>query len=86
MGNLATGMELARREMEKIKNLALTESQVEAIGDIKYPPLSMNDAVWFVERDIEPDTDPLKIWVKVYLEGEFDKPLCELVTLFEDRI
>ena len=85
LGNLVTAMGLARQEMEKIKNLALTEKQIETIGDIHYPATIVNDTSWYVERDIKSGTDPLEIRVKVYPEKEFDKPMVELVTLFEDR-
>ena len=85
LGNLVTAMALARQEIEKVKNLALTEKQIETIGDIHYPAIIMNETSCYVERNIKPGTDPLEIRVRVYRENEFDKPMVELVTLFEDR-
>lgn len=85
LGNLVTAMALARQEIEKVKNLALTEKQIETIGDIHYPAIIMNGTSCYVERNIKPGTDPLEIRVRVYRENEFDKPMVELVTLFEDR-
>ena len=86
LGNLVTAMGLGRQEIERIKNLALTEEQIKAIGDIHYPKIMMNDASWYVERHIREDADPLEIRVKIYLENEFEEPIVELVTLFEDRL
>ena len=84
LGNLVTAMGLARQEMEKTKNLAFTEKQIEDMGDIRHPEIIMNDISWHVERDIIDGTDPLEVRVRVYREGGFDKPMVELVTLFED--
>lgn len=84
-GNMVTAMGLARQEMEKIRSLAFTEKQLEAMGDILYPGIIMNEASWYVERGIRPGTDPLEVRVKVYLENDFSKPMVELVTLLEDR-
>ena len=84
LGDLITSLGLARQEMEKIKNLALTEKQIIEKGDIIYPKVEMNNVYWIIERDIEEDSDPLKVVVRVSLENELEKPMAELVTLVED--
>jgi len=78
-----TALNLARMEMEKIKNLNFTVEQFKLQGNSKYS-INLNKVNWLVERDIFKNTDPLEVRVKVYREEEPAKPKITLVTLIED--
>jgi len=87
--DLITATNLAKWEMERTKNLNVTNAQLEEIGDGIYPaseeePLEMNNAKWRIVRDIMENSDPLEVRVSVYREGESPQSVVTLVTLIED--
>jgi len=87
--DLITATNLAKWEMERVKNLALTKQQLRKAGDSIYPgagqePLEMNHMKWRIERKIIPEKDPLEVRVSAYHDGEPANPLVTLVTLIED--
>lgn len=89
--DLITAINLAKWEMERTKNLNVTNAQLKKIGDGIYPaqeeePLEMNNAKWRIARDIMENSNPLEVRVHVYHDGEPDKPIITLVTLIEDMI
>ncbi len=86
---LITATNLAKWEMERIKNLKFTKEQLKKIGNSLYPaegeePLKMNNLKWRVERKIIMESNPLEVRVLVYPDGQPAKPLVTLVTLIED--
>jgi len=89
-GDRLTALNLAREEMEKIKNLNLTESQIAALGSLtippeKSPPIFRNKANWRIKRILKKDSDPLEVRVEVFREsGAGSKKMVELSTLIED--
>ena len=90
-GEMITAVNLARWEMEQVRNLNFTKEQLRKQGDIWIPPVSeepleINNAKWRVLRRIKPDSDPLEVNVEVFLAGELNKPVASLVTLFEDNL
>lgn len=90
-GEGITAVNLARWEMEQVKNLNLTKAGFKKIGDLWTPkleeaPLEMNQAKWRVLRRIIPDTDPLEIRVEVYRNDNLNKPVATVTTLVEDSI
>ncbi len=90
-GDLITATNLARLEMEKIKNLNLTMKQLKLRGDQWIPPLEespleFNQSKWRVWTHIDPDTDPLIVAVHVYSSADTRKPVASVVTLIEDSI
>ena len=88
--NYITATNLAKWQMEKTRNLTLSKKDLIKMGSDIYPPmieepLRMNNSQWRIHREFVPDTDPLEVRVSVYQGSEIEgKPLCELVTLFED--
>ena len=87
--DLSTAVNLGREEMEKIKNLNLTEAQLAARGSrfypsIEEPPLTLNNQDWRIKRVIIQDSDPLEARVYVFNAGNMEKPVALLVTLMED--
>jgi prepilin-type N-terminal cleavage/methylation domain-containing protein len=52
--DLRTALDLAREEVEKVKNLALTESQLKALGNAISPPIRLNQRVWYAVRVMDP--------------------------------
>ncbi|MEA3328658.1 MAG: type II secretion system protein [Candidatus Omnitrophota bacterium] len=87
--DLATALDLAREEMEKMKNLNYSEAQLAAVGNVFYPPaekppLTLNKQDWRVERIIIPGSDPLEVHVRVFKTDNMKKPVARLVTLIED--
>ena len=79
--DLRTALDLAREEVEKAKNLALTEEQIKHIGTIVSPPLQLNRAVWYTVRLVNPTTSPLELQVLVYRNDLYSAPYVSLVTI-----
>ena len=87
--DLITATNLAKWQMERIKNLNVTEEQLRGMGDEIYPtpeaePLEMNSSKWRIKREIIAESDPLEVRVSVYHDQQMDKPIVRLVTLIED--
>ena len=95
VGDVDTARYLVQSGVERMKNLALTKSQLKNLGDVWYPklnqpPLLINNQTWRVLRSIKKGTDPLEVHIKVY-ESPAAKdrtptgePLVDVVTLVED--
>lgn len=86
-----TAMNLAQSEMERTINLNMTKAQIKKIGTQIFPPLDkpafeINHGKWRVQREVEEDSDPLQIRVKVFRDGQPEKVLITLVTLIEDMM
>jgi prepilin-type N-terminal cleavage/methylation domain-containing protein len=89
--DLITATNLGQSEMEKTINLNLTKTQLQEMGSILIPPaneepLKLNKSLWRVRREVIEGSDPLEVRIHVLREGEPEKPLVELVTLFEDMM
>ncbi len=78
---LRMGLDLAREEIEKVKNLALTEDQLKSIGNIVSPPVFLNKTVWFTVRLVDPDASPLKVTVFVFRDSLNTRPVVSLITI-----
>lgn len=89
-GQTITALNLAKWQVERVKNLNYTISQLKEIGDtyfppLEEPPLDLNGQKWRAFTDIDPDSNPLKVKVMVFFNEKLnDKPLVELVTLLAD--
>ncbi|MBL7069455.1 MAG: prepilin-type N-terminal cleavage/methylation domain-containing protein [Candidatus Omnitrophica bacterium] len=86
---LITAANLAKWEMERIKNLNLTEKGLGELGSAIYPPagkepLELNNVKWRIEKEIIKDSDPLEVRVHVFRDGEPTARIVTLVTLIED--
>ncbi len=87
---LVVALNLAREEMEKIKNLNYTEERLRQIGNITYPPseekpLKLSGMNWRVVRRIRRNSDPLELTIVVYkVDRGKEETIAELVTLIED--
>lgn len=78
-GGLTTARYLAQEGMERLKNLGLTQAQVEEAGDV----IEVNEKKWRVARRVMRGSDPLEVRIQVYLEKD-PKPLVEITSLLED--
>ena len=79
--DLRTALDLAREEVEKIKNLALTEEQIKQLGNIISPPIWLNQGAWYTVRLVNPTASPLEIQVLVYRDQLAATPVVSLVTI-----
>ena len=79
--DLRTGLDLAREEIEKVKNLALTEEQIKRLGNVISPPLQLNQGVWYTVRLVNPSASPLELQVLVYRHELAGSPMVSLVTI-----
>jgi len=79
--DLRTALDLAREEVEKIKNLALTEEQIKELGNIISPPIWLNQGAWYTVRLVNPTASPLEIQVLVYRDQLAAAPVVSLVTI-----
>lgn len=90
-GDQITAVNLARWEMERIRNLNATKSQLKEIGSVwtpklEEPPLKINNAKWRILRQVKAETDPLEVTVNVFLLDNLKKPIVSVATLIEDNI
>lgn len=88
-GDKLTALNLAREEIEKVKNLNFTEEQLFVLGSIvtppkNEPPVRRNRAEWRIERVLKDGSDPLEVRVIVWREGKVPQKILELATLIED--
>lgn len=79
--DLRTALDLAREEVEKVKNLALTENQLKQLGNAISPPIRLNQRVWYAVRVVDPVASPLEIQVYVFRERLTDPPIVSLATI-----
>ena len=89
-GETITALNLAKWQMERVKNLNYDTQQFKEIGStyfppLEEPPLELNGRKWRIYTDIDSASEPLKIKVSVFVDGKLSgKPVVELVTLLED--
>ncbi len=86
-----TAINLAQSEMERTINMNRTKAQLKKEGTKVFPPLdeppyAINKGFWRVQREVIEDSDPLEVRVRVFKEGEPERALVTLVTLFEDMM
>ena len=87
--DIMTALMVGRINMESLKNLNFTKSQILEIGRIYNPPLEepaleLNKMKWRALREPIKGTDPLEIHIKVFKADKLDKSVLEFVTLYED--
>ena len=80
VGDMRIAVDLAREEMEKIKNQSLTMEQVKYIGNVMSPPLPIGKGSWRTARLIDPASDPLLVDIYVFREPDATRPLMHLTT------
>lgn len=78
---IRTALDLAREEVEKVKNLALTEEQIKALGNVVSPPIFLNRAVWYAVRVVDPEAVPLRVTVFVFRDSLASRSVVSLVTV-----
>lgn len=89
--DLITAVNLARWEMERVKNLGgVSLARLKTVGNSVWPPdtdpaLQMNGQTWRIVRILRPDSDPLEVTVEVHRAGE-PETVVRLVTLLADRV
>jgi len=81
MDDMRTALDLAREEVEKIKNLALTEKQIKQLGNLISPPVRLNRRVWYTVRVVDQAASPLEVQVTVYRDQPGGSPLVSLVAI-----
>lgn len=89
-GEMITATNLARWEMERVKNLNIATAQMQALGEVwtpakDDPPLEIDNTKWRIVRRVS-GGDPLEVMVDVYLDNNMKKPVASLVTLLTDSV
>ena len=79
--DLRTALDLAREEVEKVKNLALSEEQIKQLGNVVSPPVVLNRGVWYTVRLVNPTASPLEIQVLVYRDQLWGTLMTSLVSI-----
>ena len=79
--DMKIALDLAREEIEKVKNLSLTEKQIKKMGNVASPPVYLNKKVWRAIRVVNQDVSPLQFSVYVYRADSLDKPLMYAITI-----
>jgi prepilin-type N-terminal cleavage/methylation domain-containing protein len=86
---MTTAVSIGRLYMEMVKNLNLPEERLKQLPSPDlFPPkgqpaFEINNTYWRVKRVIDKDSDPVKVDIFVYEEGE-EEPVFTLSTLYED--
>ncbi len=89
-GETIVALNLAKWQMERVKNLNYTVEQFKEVGSayfppLEEPPLELNGKKLRVFTDIDTGSDPLKVRISIFYDGRFkDKPVVELMTLLGD--
>jgi prepilin-type N-terminal cleavage/methylation domain-containing protein len=89
-GETITALNLAKWQMERVKNLDYTTERFKQIGSTYYPPveeppIELNGRRWRIYTDIAAASEPLRVEISVFFDGKLnEKPVVELVTLLED--
>ena len=88
--DLITATNLAKWQMERIKNRNFSKSQWIEKGNQVYPPMEdeplyINDAYWRIYTEVGSREALLEMRVNVHKEGE-PEPTFTLVTLIEDTL
>lgn len=89
-GQAITSLNLAKWQMERLKNLNYNVSQIKELGGAYYPALNepaleLDGRRWRIFTEVEPESMPLKVSVSVFADrGIKDKPLITLTTLITD--
>lgn len=78
--DIRTALDLGREEVEKVKNLALTEEQIKQMGMAVSPPIMLNKTIWFAARVVDPTATPLQLTVFVFRDSLDSRPILVLVT------
>lgn len=81
--DLRTALDLAREEVEKVKNLALSEEQLKSLGNVLSPPIVLNRTVFYTVRVVDPEEEPLRVTVYVFRDSLTGSPLVSLVTVVQ---
>ncbi len=79
--DLTTALALAREEVEKLKNLALTPEQIKQMGNVVNPPVQLQKGTWYTVRVVDPEAMPLEFQVYVYRGKVAGTPLVRLVAI-----
>jgi prepilin-type N-terminal cleavage/methylation domain-containing protein len=79
--DMLTSLDLAREEAEKVKNCALTKEQIQKLGNVLSPPIYLNRKVWRTARVVNPDKDPLEVYIYVFQGDDFRHSLVTLATI-----
>jgi len=86
---LIVATNLAKWQMERVKNLNFTTKKFRELGTTIYPPLEENpmemDGIdWRIKTEFVNSSNPLEVRVMVYYALDMKKPIVTLVTLLED--
>ena len=79
--DLSTALSLAREEVEKMRNLALTPEQIKQMGNVVNPPLQLQKTTWYTVRVVDPEAMPLELEVYVYRGRLAGDPIVRLVAI-----
>ena len=79
--DLRTALDLAREEVEKVKNLALSEQQIKELGNVVSPPIFLNKGVWYTVRLVNPTASPLELQVLIYRDQLWGALMTNVVTI-----
>jgi len=85
---LIVATNLAKWQMERVRNLNFTTKKFQELGTVIYPPLDedpweMNGVEWRIKTEYI-GSSPLEVRVHVCYAMDMDKPIVTLVTLIED--
>lgn len=79
--DMRVALDLAREEVEKVKNLAFTEDQIKEMGNVSSRPIYLNNKAWRTIRVVNQNVSPLEFTVYVYRADSMQNPLIYTMTI-----
>jgi len=79
--DMRVALDLAREEVEKVRNLALTEDQIKQMKNVASPPMYLNNKIWRTLRVVDQNISPLQFSVYVYRGDSLKEPLLFVATV-----
>ena len=79
--DMRIALDLAREEVEKVRNLALTDEQIKNMRNVASPPIYMNNKIWRTLRVVNQTDSPLEFYVYVYRGDTLGDPLIFVATI-----
>jgi len=81
--DMRTALDLAREEVEKVKNIGLTEDQIKNMGNVSSPPIVLNARQWRAVRVVRREVSPLEFTVYIFKGDSLQQPVIAVSTIVQ---
>jgi len=81
--DMRTALDLAREEVEKVKNIGLTEDQIKNMGNVSSLPIVLNARQWRAVRVVRREVSPLEFTVYIFKGDSLQQPVIAVSTIVQ---